>query len=242
MPTESAHHHKVEHPSIRINAAGPPGIIGTAHSERGSGFGPRAEPENQIGSTPTTSRRQRVLQIALVATICAIATVGCGSARPNKSGDGLTGQGKYAGALAFGKCMRSHGVPDFPDPKATGNGILVLGYSPGLNSQSPAFSSAQQPCKHLLPGAGSPNQHQIAQAKAELLAVSHCMRAHSISSFRDPTTSRPPNRVDYNMIIAHDGALLAIPNSIAPTSPAFKQAAAACSLGLPTADLKAPNT
>jgi hypothetical protein len=216
MPTGSAHHHKVEHTRIKA--------------------------EDQSGPTRVASRRRRVVQIALVATICAMATVSCGSSDPGKSGDGPTGQGKFAGALAFARCMRSHGVPGFPDPKVTGNSIQVLGYSSGLDSQSPAFSSAQQSCKQLLPGDGSPSQDQIAQARAELLAVSHCMRAHSISPFPDPTTSRPSNRADYDMIIGHDGAFLAIPDSIALTSPAFKQAAAACNLGLPTDKPKAPST
>lgn len=57
--------------------------------------------------------------------------------------------GPSSQALAFAKCMRSHGVTDFPDPK--GNGLRITG---DVRS-NPHFSSAQQACRHLLSGNGS---------------------------------------------------------------------------------------
>ena len=48
--------------------------------------------------------------------------------------------GKYAAALAYSRCMRSHGVPNFPDPKQVGGGIQISGSAPGINPQSPLFS------------------------------------------------------------------------------------------------------
>jgi hypothetical protein len=50
--------------------------------------------------------------------------------------------------LAFVKCMRKNGVPDFPDPK----GGLMTGA--GIDPNSPQFQSAMQACQSLLP-AGS---------------------------------------------------------------------------------------
>lgn len=51
--------------------------------------------------------------------------------------------------LQFARCMRSHGVSSFPDPKITissnGNGVVDLRGS-GLNFQSPAFKAASQAC------------------------------------------------------------------------------------------------
>jgi hypothetical protein len=51
--------------------------------------------------------------------------------------------------LQFARCMRSHGVPNFPDPKVTtgtnGNGVVDLRGS-GLDFQSPAFKAAGQDC------------------------------------------------------------------------------------------------
>jgi hypothetical protein len=47
--------------------------------------------------------------------------------------------------LAFARCMRAHGVPNFPDPDAEGV------HSPStINTQAPAFRSAERVC-----GAGS---------------------------------------------------------------------------------------
>jgi hypothetical protein len=64
-----------------------------------------------------------------------------------------------AQALAFSKCMRSHGVSDFPDPQfGSGGSIRIsLHATPGggtsnLDPNSPAFQKAQQACGSLLPG------------------------------------------------------------------------------------------
>jgi hypothetical protein len=49
--------------------------------------------------------------------------------------------------LEFAKCMRSHGVPKFPDPKviSTQGGNQQV-YLPGVNPQSPAFEAAAKSC------------------------------------------------------------------------------------------------
>jgi len=64
-----------------------------------------------------------------------------------------------AAALSFSKCMRSHGVSDFPDPQfSSGGGIRIsLHASAGiggsnLDPNSTIFQRAQQTCGSLLPG------------------------------------------------------------------------------------------
>ena len=52
--------------------------------------------------------------------------------------------------LKFAQCMRSHGVPKFPDPKA--GGALVLGVKAGVDPNTPQFKAAQQICQKLVPG------------------------------------------------------------------------------------------
>ena len=43
--------------------------------------------------------------------------------------------------------MRSHGVPNFPDPKViSSSGGNQLVYLPGVNQQSPAFEGAAKAC------------------------------------------------------------------------------------------------
>ena len=46
-------------------------------------------------------------------------------------------------ALAFARCMRAHGVPNFPDPTFSSG---HAGPPPGINPQSPAFRSAASRC------------------------------------------------------------------------------------------------
>jgi hypothetical protein len=63
-----------------------------------------------------------------------------------------------AQALAMSACMRSHGVPNFPDPtfrSGPGGGTSIgiqLNPSSGVNPQSPAFLAAQKVC--MKPGSG----------------------------------------------------------------------------------------
>ena len=60
-----------------------------------------------------------------------------------------------AAALAFSKCMRSHGVPTFPDPQFSSGGgirIRITGHAGGLDPNSQIFQKAQQACGSLLPG------------------------------------------------------------------------------------------
>jgi hypothetical protein len=54
-------------------------------------------------------------------------------------------------ALKFSACMRSHGVPKFPDPKVSGDGIQLR--ITGIDPSSPTFKAAQQACRSLAPGA-----------------------------------------------------------------------------------------
>jgi hypothetical protein len=56
-------------------------------------------------------------------------------------------------ALAFSKCMRAHGVTDFPDPTfATGGGIGIKIQANGgnLNPNDPTFQAAQRACQGRL--------------------------------------------------------------------------------------------
>jgi len=162
--------------------------------------------------------RPRRLTLAALAG-CAVVLAGCGSS--GNTGTGSQSSGVPAG-IKFADCVRAHGVPNFPDPGASRE-IQI--------TPSPAFQSAQTSCQHLLgggPGSGPPS----AQAHAQLLQISECMRRHGISSFPDPRAGSPPsNPAGYSLILGSRGYFLAIPNTINPASPAFKQAATACKFG-----------
>ena len=58
--------------------------------------------------------------------------------------------------LNFSKCMRSHGVPNFPDPEFShgggGVGIRIGGKKgAGIEPNSPQFKAAQKTCQPDLP-------------------------------------------------------------------------------------------
>jgi hypothetical protein len=54
--------------------------------------------------------------------------------------------------LRFAACMRSHGLPKFPDP--TSDGGLRIDKKSGIAASSPQFKQAQNACKEFLPGGG----------------------------------------------------------------------------------------
>jgi hypothetical protein len=51
--------------------------------------------------------------------------------------------------VKFAQCMRSHGVPNFPDPQTQGGGSFFSGN--GIDPNSPQFQSALRACRSLLP-------------------------------------------------------------------------------------------
>jgi hypothetical protein len=172
-----------------------------------------------------------VLACGLAIVACGLTIAACGSSgKPNRPSEARL----ESAGLRFSDCMRSHGVPNFPDPTATGQGISIR-FTPGsgIDPFSPGFKAAQSTCHRLLPGGGPGAQGPPSpQARSQMLAISTCMRAHGIADFPDPTT-RPPTSGIYSNVMGHDGVFLAIPSSINPSSPAFESAAAACRFGPP---------
>jgi hypothetical protein len=57
--------------------------------------------------------------------------------------------------LKFSACMRTHGLPDFPDPTVSADGAgISLGdkRNSSLNPRSPVFQAAQKACLSFMPG------------------------------------------------------------------------------------------
>jgi hypothetical protein len=163
--------------------------------------------------------------IAFVAITCAVAVAACGSSTGAPSG----GASHINAGLTATDCMRSHGVPNLPDPRSGGGGIQIPDGS-SINPQSPAFQAALRACARFLPGGGPGSHRPTEQAKLQMLRLSECMRRHGVSGFPDPTSSMPanPNPADYSLIENRGGVVLAVPRTINPGSPTFRQAAATC--------------
>jgi hypothetical protein len=131
-----------------------------------------------------------------------------GSGSSNASGSGSASDREGA-LVAFSACMRKHGVPNFPDPKATGHGYgLTIDDS---MANSPQFKNAQRVCKKLLPNGGVPSAQELAKQLQEALRYASCIRAHGMPDYPDPKV--------------HGGG---IEMGEAPDSPQFKIAQKAC--------------
>ena len=172
------------------------------------------------------------LTIILSLFAAALGLTACGTSRPD-TGGATTDQGKSAAAqaqaLSFSRCMRSHGVPNFPDtPVSSGGGFRVQvqkgsdGTSASVNGvavNGPAFQSAMQACRSYLPNGGHPSAAQTAKAKAQALAMSRCMRSHGVPNFPDPQFGTGPGG---GIGVRIGGA------GIDPNSPTFQAAQKAC--------------
>ncbi len=160
-------------------------------------------------------RLRRGGSIAAVAAAVAIAAAAC-SALPGSP----NGSVKYQEALAFARCMRAHGVPNFPDPGS--NGQLS---GNGIDKHSPQVQSAVGACQSLLPG-GNPAA-QVAQAGTQALRFSRCIRAHGILNFPDPSVKSNGSGVQVTIRMKTGTG------GIDPHSPQFQAAQHACSSILP---------
>ena len=63
---------------------------------------------------------------------------------------------QHAAALQYSKCMRDHGIKDFPDPNPQGG--IQISMSPGsdLDPNSPLFKAADKACARFRGGKGGP--------------------------------------------------------------------------------------
>jgi hypothetical protein len=183
----------------------------------------RAEEERRTASTSRQPcRADRAASIAILAAAVAgsaLLASGCGGS--SSSGVPHVGSTTSAGSKApsgdsFSKCMRSHGVPLFPDPNSKGQ----ISPGAGVDVNSPLFRAAQNACRSLLPKGGSftaGGTHLGAQQLTQMLRYARCMRSRGLPKFPDPT--------------GHGLALE--PNQVDLDSPQFKSADRACRSLLP---------
>jgi len=117
-----------------------------------------------------------VIRVAAVAVVV-IVLAGCG-------GSPEATVSHTSGAVSFSRCMRSHGVLDYPDPNSSG--VIPKVALTRLGVSSSQFQSAQHACAHLLPNGGRPTQAVQQQVKEEAVKFSKCIRRHGIPGFPDP--------------------------------------------------------
>jgi hypothetical protein len=174
------------------------------------------------GSGHRGRRRARLCRAGLAAAVLALtgllATACGGGSSPAAASGGGGGGGSppMQAQLAYAKCMRAHGVPDFPDPDSNGNGFT----GEPTGSQ---VTAADHVCHHLL-NAGAPLspaqwQHYLGQ----LVQYARCMRAHGLPDFPDPHTTGGGTGVTFS-------------GNIARNSPQYQSANQACQHLLPNGE------
>src|SRR6266487_3115670 len=136
----------------------------------------------------------RPFALATVAAAAALSLLaaGCGGgSSPDVAASGGTttiqygGSGAQAAALAFARCMRSHGVPNWPDPESDGgfDKAKLRQLGAGLSR----LRSIQDRYCHV--DFENPGEAQTITAaeRADYLRAAACMRRHGFPDFPDPT-------------------------------------------------------
>jgi hypothetical protein len=167
-----------------------------------------------------TARIARLALPALAALAAGVALAGCGSSSAQSRQAAREARG-----VKYSDCMRSHGVPNFPDPKPGGGGFNL---PPGVNPFAPSFKAAHSSCANLFPFGRGGGLKASEQLKQQLVATAECMRRHGVTGFPDPTTVPPSNPAAYSSMVNFGGIIVAIPDTINEASPAFQQARKAC--------------
>lgn len=125
----------------------------------------------------------------LIIASLAVLAAGCGSANPRASA-GHSPSSPVGAAYKYARCMREHGVPDFPDPRVSSSpghtSIAMMAPAPAV--ASPRFKSAQRACRGIMPGPGNLARSDQLARKPEFLAFARCVRARGVSGFPDPNS------------------------------------------------------
>ena len=154
-------------------------------------------------TTSGKHRYERAIAVALVGSALVIGA--CGSASKPSTAAGSVS----SAAVRFADCMRSHGVPDFPDPGP--NGVDLA----GVDTQTPAFQSAHQACTPLQPASSADSSPASESERLAAIDNAKCMRSHGVPNFPDPK------------FLASGGNTVSL-DGLDTQSPAFKHAQAAC--------------
>jgi len=130
----------------------------------------------------------RTVQSVVAAAAVVLLVCGCGGTT-SSSTTTSAGSEQATGALAFSRCMRSHGVPGFPDPDSSGNvsktKVIPL-------AGSPQFRVASRACGHLVPNSNRPQttHAEVEAALSGMVRFATCMRSHGVQNWPDPIVDR----------------------------------------------------
>ncbi len=117
-----------------------------------------------------------------------VLAAGCGGSNGPRIAGSRSNKAQF---VAYARCMRSHGVQDFPDPTTPPGGGVAFQLNGGagsdLNHTNPTFKAANQACRALLPGGQQAPTASDPQIAAEV-KWARCLRSHGVPSFPDPNS------------------------------------------------------
>jgi hypothetical protein len=160
---------------------------------------------------PSTARTAAAIIAAAGLVLLTAACGGSPSATASGGSSNAGGSARPDSAVAFSGCMRSHAVPNFPDP-SNGGGV------PKESAQQLGVSSSQlqvalTSCQHLLPNSGNIDDNPAALHRwwSQMLHFARCMHSHGVPGWPDPSAySQDPLRPTFNLHAAgigfHQGA------------------------------------
>jgi hypothetical protein len=131
--------------------------------------------------------------VIVATTTVALLVAACGASQPTSGTSGSThaATAPTSQAVAFTRCMRSHGVSDYPDPNATNSGPGTDGL-PKVNLQALGVSSsridaAERACQRTLPNGAQVSRTASRSILGRLVVFARCMRSQRVSDWPDPT-------------------------------------------------------
>jgi hypothetical protein len=120
-----------------------------------------------------------------------VAQLGSTASQASSSASLAAASSQQVGAVGCARCMRAHGVSNWPDPDSSGVFDKTKVTSQQLGVSSTQLQAAQDACGDLLPPASAARQRLNA---AQALQYSQCVRSHGVPNFPDPdATGRIPD-------------------------------------------------
>jgi hypothetical protein len=147
-----------------------------------------------------TRQVPRTAAASITAAVVVLLGAACGGGRTAAAGSATAAASAGSpSAVAYARCMRSHGVPDYPDPG--GDGQLPKTSAQQLGVSGPRFQAAEQACQPRYPASsgslqqlvqecettGDCPQAVVQQALTAMRPFAQCMRSHGVPDFPDPT-------------------------------------------------------
>jgi hypothetical protein len=171
-------------------------------------------------------RRPLILASVVAVAASSLLAAGCAGGSPRvasvASSTTAATSTRQNGLVAFSRCMRSNGMPNFPDPQRVGGRSLKL-IVQRLAAGNPRFQGAERTCRHFLPNGGGGSQEPARQTRTQLadeLSFARCMRSHGVSRFPDPSAQSglTVEMVQAQGIDLHSPAVLRVVQACLPAS------------------------